>query len=119
MDFRTVGLPLGTLLLAALAGRQVPGTVVGIVRDEHSGAPLMGVTVHVAGRSDGSEPMTRTDSAGRYRLARVTAGLQTVDALRGFYFPEHRLLRVHAGAVDTLDFLLRPDSECCDREPAP
>jgi carboxypeptidase family protein len=118
MIIRASVLGVGTLVVAAFAGWQRAGTVVGTVRDEHSGAPLTAVALHAPDAGGGSGSLAWTDSEGHYRLTGLAAGLQTVDALHGFYFPEHRMLRVHSGAVDTLDFRLRADPECCDREPA-
>jgi outer membrane cobalamin receptor len=94
------------LLVAAatpLAG-QDSGSVSGTVRDT-AGTPIAGAEVRVL--ATGSAALT--DSAGRYRLARVPAGEQTLRVARIGFYPTQQRRTLIAGDSVTADFVLRPN----------
>lgn len=108
----------GTVVLQGLAGadstdrtelEMVPGVVVrqpllvpepgaagvllaGVVRAMRDARPLANALVSVGGRS------TRTDDAGRWRIADAPAGTRTVEVRAVGYFPVRQLAQVVAGA---------------------
>ena len=95
-----------TLLLtmsARQAGQTVPtGAVYGVVRDT-AGVAVAGAQV----RQLPSGTAVLTDSAGRYRLDGVPAGIVTVRAARIGFYPQQLVLEVLAGDSTRVDFRLR------------
>jgi iron complex outermembrane receptor protein len=78
------------------------GTLEGTIRDA-GGDPLPSATVQVADTPLG----TTTDADGRYRLADVPAGLQTVEVRFIGYATARRLVAVEAERTTALDVTLR------------
>ncbi len=74
------------LLVGADAERAAP--LSGVVRDARRARPLADALVTVGGRT------TRTDSAGRWRLADPPAGTRTLEVRAVGYFPVRQLLQV-------------------------
>jgi TonB-linked SusC/RagA family outer membrane protein len=91
------GLVFG-LLFATAASAQ--STVSGRVTDTRSELPVSGVTVEVEGTRLGAT----TDVDGRYRIANVAAGAQTLVARRIGYASARRPVTVVSGQPATLDF---------------
>lgn len=89
--------------ISASEAQAQAGVVAGTVADSATGAPVEGAQVRLV-RPDGDVvAATRTDAAGRYRLAGVEAGRYELDITRIGYVP--RLVgdvRVAPGAVTTV-----------------
>jgi TonB-linked SusC/RagA family outer membrane protein len=77
------------------------GAVSGTVTDS-AGLPIVAVTMLVEGTQFGAI----TDAVGRYRIAGVRAGQQTVVARRIGYQPVSKKVDVQDGASASLDFVL-------------
>ncbi len=71
-----------------------PGTVVGTVSDS-LGRPVTGATVNI----EALQLSTRTDSSGRFRLANVLAGTQTLEVRRIGSNAVERPVDVRSGAI--------------------
>jgi len=84
--------------------RRAAATIVGQVVDSASRAPVVGASVLVQGTPLG----TVTDSAGRYRIAGVAQGAQTIIARRVGYAPKRRTVTVGTDGELTVDFALAP-----------
>mgnify|MGYP002780451987 CR=1 FL=1 len=95
-------LGLGLLVAGPLAA-QPAGSVSGRVTDQATGQPLAGVQVFLAGTTRGA----LTDAQGRYTLAGVPAGPQTLRATRVGYAQGSQSVTVSAGSSVTADFALR------------
>lgn len=95
---------LGVLLSAPEVAAQATGRVTGIVTDSASGRPLADVQVAVTGTRLGAV----TDAAGRFMLANVPSGAQSIDARRIGYQPTVvRGVDVPAGGTVTVDIKLK------------
>lgn len=89
---------------ASAIARRAAATIVGQVVDSASRAPVVGASVLVQGTPLG----TVTDSAGRYRIAGVAQGPQTIIARRVGYAPKRRTVTVGTDGELTVDFALAP-----------
>jgi len=89
---------------ASAIARRAAATIVGQVVDSASRAPVVGASVLVQGTPLG----TVTDSAGRYRIAGVAQGAQTIIARRVGYAPKRRTVTVGTDGELTVDFALAP-----------
>ncbi|MFL5605922.1 MAG: carboxypeptidase regulatory-like domain-containing protein [Gemmatimonadaceae bacterium] len=78
-----------------------PGTIVGAVSDS-LGRPVRNARVTL----DGSTLETVTDAAGRFRLAGVRAGTQTIEVRRVGLDPVRRAVDVVPGSTTTTDLTL-------------
>lgn len=104
-------LPVIAVLLGGQAAAQGSRTTIhGQVTDSSSQQPLIGVEVFVVGSGGAPLSGARTDGAGRYVLANVPAGPQTVRARFVGYAPKERSLTINEGETVTLDFALKPRS---------
>jgi outer membrane receptor protein involved in Fe transport len=105
---RALRLTAGACMLALLAPAELPaqqrsgGTVVGTVRSAVTGEPLTAVTVRV----EGTETGTLSDGQGRYILAGVPPGPQTLRAERLGFAAARVPLTVPAGGSVRQDILL-------------
>src|SRR5690606_13404628 len=81
---------LAWLPAAGRAQQDARATLAGVVRDAATGELLAGVLVRI----EGSDLQALTDSAGRYRLPRVPAGVQVLRAERLGYAPARITLTV-------------------------
>ena len=79
-------------------------TIHGQVVDSSSNAPVVGASIQVEGTSLGAV----TDTAGRYSIAGVAAGSQTLVARRLGFAPRRRTVTVGADGDLVVDFALRP-----------
>ena len=79
------------------------GRVTGTVTDSASGRALGQVQIQVAGTRLG----TLTDEAGRFSVANVPAGAQTVEARRLGYLPVTRRVTVTAGGTSEVAMAMR------------
>ena len=92
---------LGSLLWTTQVGAQVPtGTVTGRVVDATSQAPVSGAAVSVGRRA------ARTDADGRFTIAGVPAGTDTVRARLVGYAPATQAVAVVAGRTVAVDLTL-------------
>ncbi|MYG80368.1 MAG: hypothetical protein F4187_00690, partial [Gemmatimonadetes bacterium] len=89
------------------------GAISGQITDAATGQPLLNALVKV----EGTELTTRSGRAGRYTLANVPAGEQSVTVDRLGHVPQTRRVTVVTGRMATLDFAMiagqpgqRPDS---------
>jgi len=90
----------------ARARGQTTGTVVGVVRDGSSQAPLHGAQVLVDGRL-----AALTDTAGGYEVRGVRSGWHQLTArLIGFATQQHDSVLVRSGETTTLDLVLQPQA---------
>ena len=97
-------LAVALLLIPAAPGQvrsQVPGTLSGVVRDS-AGAPIAQAQLLMRG------VRATSDSLGRYRLARIPAGLATLSVRRVGFAPFDAGLDIAAGAERVFDVSLRP-----------
>ena len=95
---------LGSAAWLGVLGAQAPnGRVVGRVVAEGSGEPIAKVQVQV----EGTDRSAITDAQGRYQIANVPAGPQTVLARRLGREPGRQSVTVPAGGDATQDFALR------------
>ncbi len=85
---------------AASAGARLTGVVRGVVTHSETGAPAAGAIVRIpaAGIS------ATTDSAGRFRIPEVVAGVHEILVEYGSVASEPRTVEVSSGAVTTADF---------------
>ena len=97
---RSLAVLSGLLGLATAASAQSSATVSGRVTDVGSKAPLVGARVAVIGTS----LVTATNADGRYRIAGVPAGAQTVRVYLIGYKAGSRAMSPTAGGSETLDF---------------
>src|ERR671919_2395400 len=89
---------LGSLVWTTQLGAQVPtGTVTGRVVDAASQAPVSGAAVSVGHRA------ARTDADGRFTIAGVPAGADTVGARVVGYAPATQAVAVVAAAGGAAD----------------
>lgn len=97
----------GTTLLSGVFAciasvAQAQSTISGRVTDARSELPIGGVTVEIEGTRLGA----MTDAEGRYRIANVAAGNQTLVARRIGYTSLKRPSTVASGTPATVDFAL-------------
>lgn len=92
---------IALLFSFASAEAQQQGVVAGTVTDD-AGAPLAGAQVSIVGLDIG----TLVNEAGRYRVAGVPAGEQTVRVTLLGYGEATRAVTVNAGQTTTADFAL-------------
>jgi hypothetical protein len=98
---------LAFLALATPASAQSSGAISGVVTDAQSGLPVANVLVTIEDGRRGSV----TDSAGRYRIREVRAGVHSVQVTLIGYQPQRRdSLLVRAGGTLVVDFVLRPSA---------
>ncbi len=97
---RSLAVLSGLLGPATVASAQSSATVSGRVTDVASKAPLVGARVAVIGTS----LVTATNADGRYRIAGVPAGAQTVRVYLIGYKAGSRAMSATAGGSETLDF---------------
>lgn len=104
-------LPVLALLVGGSAAAQTGRTTInGQVTDSTNQQPLVGVEVVVVGTGGEVLRGARTDGGGRYVIANVSPGAQTVRARFVGYAPKERSLTVNSGESVTLDFALMPRS---------
>ncbi|MGQ0646419.1 MAG: SusC/RagA family TonB-linked outer membrane protein [Gemmatimonadaceae bacterium] len=89
-------------LAAAAPEPDLTGTVRGRITDRGTGTSLVGVQVQVVGTRLGA----MTDAQGRYVIAQVPAGAQSITARMLGFAPETRALTVTDAAETTADFSL-------------
>jgi outer membrane receptor protein involved in Fe transport len=98
----------GTLALvvcrhpAPRAEVQDSGTIVGVVTDKATGAPIAGAMVGI----DGSGSSAIANGKGQYRIERVDAGSHTVQARYIGYLAQARTIAVGGGEEIATDFAL-------------
>lgn len=97
---------LTLLLAAAPLPDTLPGSVRGSVQSDPSGLPLPAAVVELSAR--GVTRTATTDSAGRYRLARVPAGRGTLRVRQIDHVPLELDVLVPPGGQVLLDIALRP-----------
>lgn len=92
---RSAGMVIIRLLLAgaalapaALAQNTVSGTVIGVVRDRKSNAPLPAARVKIVNVANGRVRTTITNSQGEYRLPFLPEGSYNITATKETYLPE-------------------------------
>ena len=95
---RLVALALATVLPGA-AGAQAGGRITGVVTDQTTQQPLVGVQVTLSGTTRGS----LTNDQGRYVLADVGPGTVRIRFLRLGYLARMDSVTVSAGATATLN----------------
>jgi iron complex outermembrane receptor protein len=95
-----LGATLAAAWLAPLAAQAPTGTIAGVVTDDVTQRPIVGVRVSVGERT----VVTRGD--GRYFLAGLPAGTDTLRARVLGYAPVSRAVTIRAGAVETVDIAL-------------
>jgi len=93
---------LALLPAAGRAQQDARATLTGVVRDAATGELLAGVLVRI----EGSDLQALTDSAGRYRLPRVPAGVQVLRAERLGYAPARITLTVPLQGVLARDIVM-------------
>lgn len=96
---------LSIVLLAPPALAQGTGSVEGTVTAQAGGAPLAGVRIAV----DGAAPVV-TDAAGRFRIARISAGPHTLVATRLGLAAATQAVAVAAGGTVRAGFAMREES---------
>ncbi|MGB9586964.1 MAG: carboxypeptidase regulatory-like domain-containing protein, partial [Armatimonadota bacterium] len=81
-----------------------PGSVVGVVLDRNTGAPISDalVSTNVGGYT------TTTNSSGSYTLSNVTPGSYTVSVTKSGYGPKSSNVTIVPGETATADFSLSP-----------
>ena len=107
-NWKPVAACVGAAVSAGRAAAAQPAAaraavLTGAVVDSASGRPLPNVQVTVVGTTLGA----LTDEAGRYRVAGVPAGPQTVRATRIGFAPQARTVTLADGRPATLDFAMR------------
>lgn len=80
------------------------GELRGRITDAGSALPVVAATIRIEGTRLGA----LADDSGRYAVAAVPAGSATVMVQRVGYATETRRVTIRAGAVTTLDVVLRP-----------
>ncbi len=96
-------------LLPALAGplHAQSGVLSGVVTDQQTGRPMVGVQVSL----EGTALRTTTGNDGRYTLRNVPSGTHTVSAQIIGYAPSERpRVTLESGGTATADFALRPSA---------
>lgn len=88
------------------AAQAQTGRVTGQVTDTAGGRPMAGVEISVVGAGGSTQAGVRTDAAGKYTLAAVTAGSVQLRARMFGYAPKDRTVTVAAGQTITADFAL-------------
>lgn len=92
------------LLAITAAPPYAQGTLVGVVREDSTGRPVASADIVI----DALQLRTRTDSLGRFRLARIPAGLHQVQARRLGYTPAALMIRLQANETRENDLTLTP-----------
>ncbi|MFL5613083.1 MAG: SusC/RagA family TonB-linked outer membrane protein [Gemmatimonadaceae bacterium] len=87
---------------ATLVAQNAGGTVTGRVLENGTLAPLSDVHIIIGGTQRGAQ----TDAAGRYTIANVPAGSQSIIARRVGLGAQTRVVSVAAGQTVTVDFTL-------------
>ncbi len=95
-----------SMALAAQAAAQAPARVGGVVLDGENRRPVAGVRVAVLGMSESAT----TDSAGRFELVRVTAGVRVLQARAIGYLVGSWLVDVSEGQTFRGTFELEPSA---------
>jgi TonB-linked SusC/RagA family outer membrane protein len=88
------------------ATAQGSGTITGRVVDESTQQPLSGAQIFIAGSSRG----TLTNQQGRFLIAGVPDGPQTIRAVLIGYAQGEQTVTVQGGQSVTVDFALRPSA---------
>jgi TonB-linked SusC/RagA family outer membrane protein len=106
--FAILAVVAGNALAQQQAQQDSRGSIIGIVKEAQTSAPLAGVQVRLAGTSLGA--MTGAD--GRFVIANVTPGIYSVDATRIGYSPTRREnVEASAGRPTTVaDILMSPNA---------
>jgi TonB-linked SusC/RagA family outer membrane protein len=104
-------LPAVVLLFGRTAGAQNGRTAIaGQVTDSSAQQPLAGAEVVLVGASGATLRGARTDAAGRYVIASLTAGEQQVRVRFVGYAPKEVTVLVREGVTSTVNFALMPRS---------
>src|SRR3954470_9493250 len=103
-------LPAGLLLFARTAMAQTRTAIAGQVTDSTAQQPITGAEVVIVGANGATLHGARTDAAGRYVLANLTAGTQRVRVRFVGYAPKELTVTVREGETTTADFALTPRS---------
>ena len=104
--------PVDTVRLAGVAAPLRTGTarLTGEVR-QRDGRPMTAAQVHVAG----SIATDTTDRTGRFQLARLPAGTQTLEVLALGYAPKRVAVDLRAGRLDTVTVVVNEPVRTLER----
>ena len=82
-----------------------PGDLIGTVRDQATGDPVIGADVSV-----NSEPPVQTDDFGYFGFTDVPAGQATVDVTATGYYPLSQTVQIREESFTDVNVLLTPDT---------
>ena len=82
-----------------------PGDLIGTVRDQATGDPVVGANVGVNG-----EPPVQTDEYGQFFLSDVPAGQAALDVTATGYYPLSQIVQIREESFTDVNILLTPDT---------
>ncbi len=111
MPARSVALALMLLALPFAPGpAAAQSTLIGIVRDDSTSAPISGVSVRI----DGTSHQTESNAQGRFSLSSLPAGMYAVTFRRIGYLPTRLDVRLEAGDTTRANPTMIPSSVALD-----